>query len=613
MTIREQARRGATALIGALVAAMLIAGLSVNYIRFGGPLHQQNQVINDLNADILPPPIFIIEPFLEATYAVESMSDLPKHIDKLGQLERQYDERRTLWTQADLTPALKAQLQRALEPADSFWQALDQRFVPALERNDNAAAQAVHDGELTPQFAKHRAEIDTLVRLVAEEGDHLRDTSQRALWLTIGAIGLVMAGLIGALATAARLMRARIVDPLARTADQMETMARGDYAIAVEGADRQDEIGGMARAMEVFRAAGIERAEAQARQAHVVEALAGGLDAIAAGNMTFKIREPFSSEYERLRSAFNATVTGLDGSLTQVAASATSVHRGSSEIRAASDDLARRTEQQAASLEETSAAMSQVTAMVGETARGAGEVRGKIGAAREEAAQSGAIVREAVEAMDAIERSSQEIGSIINVIDGIAFQTNLLALNAGVEAARAGDAGKGFAVVANEVRALAQRSADAAKDIKALITTSSQQVSHGVGLVGETGKMLDRIAARIAEVNGLVAEIATGTETQAANLQQVNGAVNDMDKMTQQNAAMVEQSTAAARSLASEADELAALVARFRLSAQGRTAPAPNHQPAPPRTAPRPARAAPATHGNLALKTEPSDEDWTEF
>jgi methyl-accepting chemotaxis protein len=405
-----------------------------------------------------------------------------------------------------------------------------------------------------------------------------------------------------------------ICDPYVDTVERMERLAAGDLDSPIHHTDHQDCVGRMTQAMAVFRDQAVQlRTQSSSSQQLIAEAFGTALKSLAAGDLRYRITTAFPPEYEMLRKSYNDTIASLSDNLTQVAASATSVHRGSSEIRAASDDLARRTEQQAASLEETSAAMSQVTAMVGETARGAGEVRGKIGAAREEAAQSGAIVREAVEAMDAIERSSQEIGSIINVIDGIAFQTNLLALNAGVEAARAGDAGKGFAVVANEVRALAQRSADAAKDIKALITTSSQQVSHGVGLVGETGKMLDRIAARIAEVNGLVAEIATGTETQAANLQQVNGAVNDMDKMTQQNAAMVEQSTAAARSLASEADELAALVARFRLSAQGRTAPAPNHQPAPPRTAPRPARAAPATHGNLALKTEPSDEDWTEF
>src|SRR3546814_791917 len=184
--------------------------------------------------------------------------------------------------------------------------------------------------------------------------------------------------------------------------------------------------------------------------------------------------------------------------------------------------------------------------------------------AHREAADGGQTVARAVAAMDQIEKSAQEIAQIINVIDGIAFQTNLLALNAGVEAARAGDAGKGFAVVANEVRALAQRSADAARDIKQLITTSSEQVESGVHLVGQTGQMLDRIVAKVDEVRGLITEISASTEAQASNLQQVNGAIGDMDSRTQQNAAMVEQSTAAARSLASEASQLLKLVSRFK-------------------------------------------------
>ena len=165
----------------------------------------------------------------------------------------------------------------------------------------------------------------------------------------------------------------------------------------------------------------------------------------------------------------------------------------------------------------------------------------------------------------AIEKSSQQIGQIIGVIDEIAFQTNLLALNAGVEAARAGDAGRGFAVVASEVRALAQRSAEAAKEIKSLISTSTTQVGEGVQLVAETGKSLDRIMAKVAEINTVVSDIAAGAQEQATGLQQVNTAVNEMDKVTQQNAAMAEQATAAGRSLAQEAEELSSLVGQFQL------------------------------------------------
>ena len=322
-------------------------------------------------------------------------------------------------------------------------------------------------------------------------------------------------------------------------------------------------------------------------------------------------------------------VDSLAAAISDVHRSANSVLSGSSEIRSASDDLARRNEQQAASLEETAAAMNQVTDGVKETARSAGEVQKSITEAHEEASEGGAVVARAVEAMAGIERSAQEISQIIGVIDGIAFQTNLLALNAGVEAARAGDAGKGFAVVANEVRALAQRSADAAKDIKALISTSTVQVGSGVTLVGETGTLLGRIVTRVGEINEVIGDIATNADQQASNLDMVNSAVGEMDRVTQKNAAMVEQSTAAARSLADEARQLADIVARFGASGGGGSSFSANpssgftaHRPAEmvePTPFIRPAARAqasapPAVHGNLALKSACSGgDDWSEF
>ncbi|HEX7872985.1 MAG TPA: methyl-accepting chemotaxis protein [Sphingobium sp.] len=426
------------------------------------------------------------------------------------------------------------------------------------------------------------------------------DAEPLGLGLAIGAAaGAILSTLI-----AGKL----ICGPYVNTVVRMEGIAAGDLSSPILHVDHSDCVGRMTAAMGVFRD-NARQVSAHAEQTEVVvHRLRTGLEAIASGDMTYQIADPFAGDYDGLRVTFNGTVEGLENSLSQVASSAQSVHAGSTEIRAASEDLSRRTEQQAASLEETTAAMDQVTGMVGDTARGTSEVRGAINAAHKDASDGGTVVAQAVSAMDAIEKSSQEIGQIIAVIDGIAFQTNLLALNAGVEAARAGDAGKGFAVVANEVRALAQRSADAAKDIKDLITKSSQQVSQGVGLVGETGKMLGRIVTKISDINGLIVDIASSTETQATNLKQVNHAVTDMDKMTQQNAAMVEESTAAARNLSGEADRLASLVDRFRLRgghASARAMPAPPAYSAP--------RAVPQVSGNLALSTDMDEDDWASF
>jgi methyl-accepting chemotaxis protein len=440
-----------------------------------------------------------------------------------------------------------------------------------------------------------------------------QNSTRQGTAIIIAMITLIIGGiaLIGIAVKLAMMLSQMIARPITSLTNAMAELAAGENEVVVPDADRTDELGNMARAVMVFRDAAIAKRKADAVQEHVVHALGAGLEAIAGGDMTYQITQPFHGDYDGLRLTFNSTVEGLERSLSQVAGSAQSVHAGSTAIRAASEDLSRRTEQQAGSLAETTAAMDKVTGMVGDTARAAAEVHGSINAAHKDATEGGQVVAQAVSAMDAIEKSSQEIGQIINVIDGISFQTNLLALNAGVEAARAGDAGKGFAVVANEVRALAQRSATAARDIKTLITTASGQVIQGVSLVGETGKMLDRIVTKIADVNALINDIANSTNTQAGNLKQVNGAVVDMDKLTQQNAAMVEESTAAARQLAGEADELAALVSRFQLRS---VVAAPRVKPA---TAPRPiARhaAAPARHRaatNLAVKID--GDNWTDF
>lgn len=417
---------------------------------------------------------------------------------------------------------------------------------------------------------------------IAENGAR----QQTAIVTAMVALAIGGVALIAVAMTLSRMLSRTIARPITTLTQAMNQLAEGHNDIAVD-AGRADELGDMARAVLVFRDAALAKAEAdrakaeadrakeeadrakigaEAAQRHVVETLDTALAALASGDLTHVIASPFEPEYERLRQSFNSAVEGLERSISGVASSAQSVHSGAAEIYSASEDLSRRTEQQASRLQETSNATKQVTVMVGETAQRAADARTAIKIANGNAAEGGAIVTEAISAMDAIQSSSEEISQIINLIDSITFQTNLLALNAGVEAARAGDAGKGFAVVASEVRALAQRSADAARDIKALINTSSEQVESGVGRVGHTGEMLTLIGAKIEDTNTLINEIAQNTETQAHNLEQVSSAVASMDSMTQQNAAMVKEATAAARNLAAEADELTTLVARFRLN-----------------------------------------------
>ncbi|MGH7028484.1 methyl-accepting chemotaxis protein [Brevundimonas sp.] len=352
-----------------------------------------------------------------------------------------------------------------------------------------------------------------------------------------------------------------------------------------------------------------ERLDAEAAQSGLVEALAGNLSKLSAGDLTARIVQDMSGAHGRVKDDFNSAVDSLRQTLGQVLNSVSGLRGGSDEISSASDDLSRRTEQQAASLEETAAALDEITATVKRSAEGARQAAVVAGEARGQADRSGEVVREAITAMDGIRKSSNQISDIIGVIDEIAFQTNLLALNAGVEAARAGDSGRGFAVVASEVRALAQRSAEAARQIKALISASAAEVAQGVKLVGEAGTALDAIAGKVGEMDALVAEIAASSQEQSSGLSQVNAAVNQMDQVTQQNAAMVEETTAAAANLKSEAEGLGQLVGRFQT---GQGAPVGVVRQMTARSGPPPALEGQRARLRAVVNGGPSEE-WTEF
>ena len=363
----------------------------------------------------------------------------------------------------------------------------------------------------------------------------------------------------------------------------------------------------------------VELARAAQEQGGVVAALAESLKRLSAGDLTARVDAQFSGGYQAIKDDFNQAIDSLREAMSSIAGATGGINSGSDEISSASDDLSRRTEQQAASLEQTAAALDQITATVKRSAEGARQASTAASGARVDATRSGEVMRDAVAAMGEIEKSSGQITQIIGVIDEIAFQTNLLALNAGVEAARAGDAGKGFAVVAQEVRALAQRSAEAAKEIKALIASSRSQVEHGVKLVGDTGKALTGIVSKVTEIDELISEIARSSQEQATGLNQVNTAVNQMDQVTQQNAAMVEEATAAAATLKSQAGDLAQLIGRFEtgVAAQARRpqpAKAGRHAPATRNPVhEQRAKAARFAAGGAASRPAAAAAQWEEF
>jgi methyl-accepting chemotaxis protein len=471
-------------------------------------------------------------------------------------------------------------------------------------------------------------------------------------------VGAILAIVLGILMSVTQVVR-----PVRRLTDTMAELAKDKLETNIPFTDLPNEIGSMARAVEVFKQNAVKvrelntqeaalqakSADLQTSIATIVSAAVAGdfaqritkdydspelnrfaasvnelvasvdrgiaetrrvVSALAEGDMTEKMRGDFQGAFGELQQNVNATMSNLGSVLGEVRSAIDTINAGSGEMRIASGDLSRRTEQQAASLEETSSALEEITAAVKNSTERALEASHMVDEARRSTEQSSIVVKDAVSAMGRIEQASGEINQIINVIDEIAFQTNLLALNAGVEAARAGEAGKGFAVVAQEVRELAQRSAAAAKDIKSLISRSGEEVHAGVKLVTETGKALGLIQGHVVKINEHVHSIATATKEQSTGLHEVSTAVNQMDQVTQQNAAMVEESTAATSRLADEAVNLTRLITRFKLDA--RTAPQIADQTSKPAASPARAlgsKLASAFGGRSAA----ASAEWSEF
>jgi methyl-accepting chemotaxis protein len=484
-------------------------------------------------------------------------------------------------------PASRAALAELKAPLDAYITSAG-RMVD-LAATDRAQAVAAMPGFMKQFTTLEGAMSDASDRIEAASTAAASRAKSVALFSEILMTAAVVAGVIFA-GILIVISRAAIVRPVLTLAGDMRRLAAGQNDITVSGAGRPDEIGEMAKSVEVFRQSGIERARLEAEaagfqqeldrklrdmeaafevagreQKAVVDVMAKGLASLAGGDLSTRIAAQVAGDYIALKNDFNAAAAGLEEVIRTITGVASGIGSGAQEIASASNDLSRRTEQQAASLEETAAALDEIAATVRQTADGAARATTEVASARTDAERSGQVVGQAVSAMGAIEDSSRQITQIIGVIDEIAFQTNLLALNAGVEAARAGDAGRGFAVVAQEVRALAQRSAEAAREIKGLISESSDHVRAGVNLVGQTGEALNRIVGRVAAIDDLVRQISSSSQEQASGLAEVNTAVNHMDQVVQQNAAMVEQATAATHSLKGETAQLVSLVGRFRI------------------------------------------------
>ncbi|MBX5156938.1 HAMP domain-containing protein [Rhizobium sp. NZLR8] len=534
--------------------------------------------------------------------AFKSIDDLRLH---LSELNRRVDAEARDAALADLKALRESAATLApLSGRNAALQDLAKEIEPSLAaiEKDTSLLISIADrwraekGAATELVASASHTLEQFVSTAQESG---KEISQRSATMSLAAMiaGTVLA-IIGGL-----MLIETLRGPLKRITQTMMRLADGDLNVPIGDGKRGDEIGDMIRSVTVFRDQALEKtrleevaeanrardereqarraaeqARVEAEQSEALNALSDMLGKLANGNLAAEMSEDLAADYVAMAKTYNHAIDALRLTLAEVRNTTYEIAEGSTNLSGAADDLARRTEQQAASLEESSRVLGELTVSVRTTAENARQTSLSVGEAHRQAEHSAAVVAKAVDAMGAINRSSEKVSSIIGVIDEIAFQTNLLALNAGVEAARAGEAGRGFAVVAQEVRELAQRCAKAAREIKDLISTSASQVGAGVRLVEETGEALSSIMEHFTAINGLVQVISTATTTQYKGIDEVNNAVRDVEHITQHNAAMVEENTAEIHRLRQQVEVLNERISHFQ-TADGRKAASPANSP----------------------------------
>jgi methyl-accepting chemotaxis protein len=566
MSIAKRLQLGSGLIAAIVLLSIAIAAYSINFVRIGGPVAERIQSASDYVADILPPPAYVLEPFLEATLLLDHPEQVEQRAARLATLRKVYDERQAYWKTGNISPELGAALTHDADvPAQRFWQQVARLETAA--RGGDAAAMRDSYAALASAYAEHRTQIDRAVTMATDYQANLKRDAHRSVTMASGAL-LALALTILALAIGAGIYLTRKVMAPLEELIQTTTALAGGQDCAVPHLGRTDELGAMAQAVDVFRRSAQARAAQDARMAAETAMIADGMGEVlrrmAAGDLRHSNAIEFPASYTGVNRDLNDAVETLRKMVCTVVETTNEINGASGSIAGATEELARRTESSAAAIEETSAAvnrMDQRLRSIADAARKTSEgSRQTLHAASEVRIRTDG----AMEAMHRVARSTSGIDDVIEGLDKIAFQTRVLAMNAAVEAGRAGDAGRGFAVVADLVSTLAMRAEEEAKRARTQLSATQQEVTVAVEAVGLVDGALQTILTRCTEAAELTQGIADDNVAQATAIGEINSAVSQLDQIVQQNASMVEQTSAAAAGLARDVRTLAGHAAAFQ-------------------------------------------------